>query len=172
MALAVVPAVARKVEGLNEGWLRWTTTLALIGYAVTILDNYWAIIWSEPRANAYVVGNEATRMALTVPGGAQFIDIKGWLGYGAVGLWMIVVSALALRGKVWPRPLSYLGFLTGLVGFLIVVTMVYPTFPVSLVTVAGVGGLVLAPAWFIWMGIILLRVRAPAAEVEMEAATS
>ena len=74
-------------EDLNEGWVRWTGALATLGFAVTILDNYWAIV-------------------TTSAGAAQFIDTQGWLGYGVwpPGYWG--VSLLALRGRVWPTGLG------------------------------------------------------------------
>ena len=39
-ALAVIPAVSATVQHLNEGWVRWTGTLATLAFAVVILDNY------------------------------------------------------------------------------------------------------------------------------------
>lgn len=43
-ALAMIPAVSARVQHLNEGWVRWTASLATLGFAVTIFDNYWAIV--------------------------------------------------------------------------------------------------------------------------------
>src|SRR5215510_185202 len=74
-ALAVIPAVSEKVRNLNEGWVRWTSSLATLGFAVTVLDNYWAIIMTPRLAIAYQTGDQALRDALTVPGAPQMIDI-------------------------------------------------------------------------------------------------
>lgn len=108
-ALAVIPAVSEKVKHLNEGWVRWTSTLATLGFAVTIIDNYVAIVLTPPMFTAYRVGTEATRAAILVPGSAEQIDMRGWLQWGAVGLWVLVVNLLAIRGNLLPRLLAYLG---------------------------------------------------------------
>ena len=156
-ALAVIPAVSEKVRSLNEGWVRWTSTLATLGFAVTILDNYWAIVMTPARATAYVTSNEAMRAAFAVPGEVQFIDVQGWLGYGAVGLWVLVVNLLALRGNVLPPFVAYLGIAVAIAYFLVVVTMVFPDVRGIILIIAALGGIVLAPLWYSWMGLILYR---------------
>ena len=61
---------------------------------------------AKPSTNAV---KEAWRGVLTVPGAPQFIDVHGYLGYGAVGAWVLVLSLLALCSARWPRPLALLG---------------------------------------------------------------
>ena len=156
-ALAVIPAVSEKVRNLGEGWVRWTSTLATLGFAVTILDNYWAIVMTPRLAITYQTGDQALRSALTAPGAAQFIDIQGWLGYGAVGLWVLVISLLALRGNVLPRLLAYLGVAVAIAYFLVVVTMVFPDVRGIILIIAALGGILLAPLWYGWMGLVLYR---------------
>jgi hypothetical protein len=157
-ALAMIPAVSATVQPLNQGWVRWTSTLATIAFAVVIVDNYWPIVYTEAIANAYVTGSEATRAALTVPGAAQWIDVKGWLAYGAVGLWVLVCSILAARNNVWPKGLAYLGILAAFVYFLALAVTVIPSLFLSgAILFVGVIGAVLAPIWYGWMGIFLRR---------------
>jgi hypothetical protein len=157
-ALAVIPAVSATVMHLDEGWVRWTSTLATIAFAVVILDNYWSIVYTAARADAYATGSEAIRSALTVPGAPQFIDVQGWLATGAVGLWVLVISLHAMRGKVWPKGLAYLGIVGAIVLFMLLVSTVIPTlfFSGTGKIVAGIGA-VLAPVWFTWLGIFLHR---------------
>jgi hypothetical protein len=154
-ALAVIPAVFEKVCHVNEGWVRWTSTLARLGFAVTLLDNYWAIVMTGARATAYRTGNQAVRMALTVPGAPQFIDVQGWLGYGAVGIWVLVVSLFALSGAVWPRLLAYVGIACAIAYFVVVASMALPVLSGLILVVAGLGGVILGPIWYIWLGLIL-----------------
>jgi len=70
LGLAVVPAASSMVQHLNEGWVRWTGALATLGFAVIILDNYWAIVTTSAWAAAYLAGTLATRATLTLPGAA------------------------------------------------------------------------------------------------------
>jgi hypothetical protein len=149
-ALAMIPAVSATVQHLNEGWVRWTASLATLGFVVAILDNYWAIVATPARAAAYIAGND--------PGAAQVIDIQGWFAYGAVGLWVLVCSILALRNNVWPKGLAYLGIFAALIYFLALASTVIPALFISgTIIFVGVIGAVLAPIWYGWMGIHLWR---------------
>ncbi|CAA9322531.1 MAG: hypothetical protein AVDCRST_MAG93-5811 [uncultured Chloroflexia bacterium] len=144
------------MRDLNEGWVAWTSTLATLGFAVTILDNYWAIAFTPARAAAYRTGNEVWWGTLTVPGAPQFIDGYGYLGYGAVGAWMLVLSLLALRSARWPRPLALLGIaLAG--AYLLVVTPILSEVREVVLGVAAIGGVILAPIWYIGIGFMLRR---------------
>ncbi len=156
VALAVVPAVSATVRDVHEGWVSWTSSLATLGFAVTILDNYWAIALTPARAAAYRTGTEAWRGALTVPGAPQFIDVYGYLGYGAVGAWVLVLSLLALRSARWPRPLALLGIAVA-IAYLVLVTPILSERREVVQGVAGIGGVILAPIWYIWIGLMLRR---------------
>lgn len=157
-ALAMIPAVSATVQHLNDGLVRWTSTLATIAFAVVIVDNYWSIVYTDARARAYLAGTEAMRATLTVPGAAQWIDVQGWLAYGAVGVWLLVCSVLALRYQVWNKGLAYLGILGAFIYFLALASSVISDFVLSGVFVyAGVIGAIFAPIWFTWMGVFLRR---------------
>jgi uncharacterized protein DUF4386 len=161
-ALAMIPAVSKTVLHLNEGWVRWTSKLATIAFAVVILDNYWSIVYTDARAKEYLTGTEAIRATLTVPGAPQWIDVQGWLAYGAVGLWILICSLLALRSQVWPRGMAYLGILGAFIYFLALASSTVPSLFVSgAIIVVGVIGAIFAPIWFTWMGIFLRRFEPP-----------
>ncbi len=64
------------------------------------------------------------------------------------GLWVLLISAAALRSSALPRFLSYLGVVIGMAG---VLTVAPPLS--SLGAVFGLGQIV----WFIWIGVLMLR---------------
>jgi prepilin signal peptidase PulO-like enzyme (type II secretory pathway) len=68
------------------------------------------------------------------------------------GLWVLLVSVAALRTGGLPKALNWLGILIGFAG---IVSVVPP-----LLDAAYVFGL-LQIVWLIWMGIVMLRTRAP-----------
>jgi hypothetical protein len=157
-ALAMIPAVSATVQHLNQGWVRWTSTLATLGFAVAILDNYWAIVETPARAAVYVAGTEAIRAALSVPGEPQYIDVQGWLGSGGVGLWALVIGLLALRNKAFPKGLAYLWIIGAFAYFTALAASIIPDLYLSgvVIVISGLGS-ILAPIGYGWMGIHLWR---------------
>src|SRR5512138_3141462 len=156
-ALAVIPAVSARVRGVNEGWLRWTGMLATIGFVATILDNYWQIMLTPAASAAYATGSQAARIALQLPTAPQVVDQQGWLEFGAVGLWVLVVNLLALKIRAWPRSLAYLGLVAAAGYFLILVSSVVPALSRLETPVVAVIGAVAGPIWYAWMGVVLYR---------------
>jgi Domain of unknown function (DUF4386) len=158
LAIAAVLAISASVRAANEGWVRWSSTLAIIGLAVTAIDALRRVALDPARAAAYVQGDAAVKAALTVPGALQGLDPQGWLRFGAFGFWVLVVSLLALRGGTWPKVLASLGIVGAILYWLVVVGQVFQT-PTLIALIAGLGGVVLLPIWYIWLGLRLRQAR-------------
>ena len=156
LGIAAVLAISERVRSVNEGWVRWTSTLAIIGFAVNAIDSFRRIALDPARATAYVKGDAAIRAALTVPSAQPGLDPQAWLRLGAVGLWVLVVSLLALRVDIWPKPLTYLGIAVTIVYWLIVASN-FLQIQLFTAIVAGVGLVILTPIWYIWLGLRLRK---------------
>lgn len=134
--------------------MRWTSTLAIIGFAVNAIDSFRRIALDPVRATAYVKGDAVVKAVLTAPSALPGLDPHAWLRLGAVGLWVLVVSLLALRGDIWPKPLTYLGIAVIIVYWLIVASN-FLQIQLFTAIVAGVGLVILTPIWYIWLGLRL-----------------
>lgn len=156
LAIAAVLAISENVRSANEGWVRWTSNLAIIGLAVNAIDSFRRVALDSARAAAYVQGDAAVKAALTVPGALAGLDPQDWLRGGAFGLWVLVVSLLALRGGTWPKSLAYVGIGVAITALLAMVGQVFQI-PSALTIVAGVGALILVPTWYIWLGLRLSK---------------
>ncbi|HEX9076540.1 MAG TPA: DUF4386 family protein [Anaerolineae bacterium] len=152
--IAAVLAISESVRASNEGWVRWTSTLAIIGLAIAAIDDLRFLALMPGRAMAYVQSDAATKAALTVPGILEGIDPQHWLRLGAVGFWVLVVSFLALRSGTWPKLLAYVGIGAAIAYWLAVAGIVFQL-PSVLTIIAGLGGIFLAPLWYIWLGLRL-----------------
>ncbi len=151
VAIAVVLAVSESVRSENEGWVRWTSNLAILGFSVVAINNFRNIAFQPGLARAYVEGDAVTKTVIELSGPFS-LDPQGWLGFGAVGLWVFVVSLLALRAGSWPKLLAYVGIATAVAYWLIVVGFVFNQ--EMLFTIgAALGGIILAPIWYIWVGL-------------------
>ena len=96
------------------------------------------------------------KAALTVPGALEGLDPQPWLRLGAVGLWVLVVSLLALRDGIWPKPLAYVGIGSAIVYWLSVAGIVLRLASVIRIK-AGASAFMLVPIWYIWLGLRLRK---------------
>ncbi|GGA70805.1 hypothetical protein GCM10011369_10700 [Neiella marina] len=62
------------------------------------------------------------------------------------GLWVLLISIAALKAKVFPRGLNYLGFIVGISG----IATVYPD--ETLTEIFGITQII----WFLWLGVAML----------------
>jgi hypothetical protein len=154
LGLAAVPAISEMVRAGHEGWVRWMSNLALVGFAVMAVSNAFTFARLPGIALAYVKGDPATQAAL-VPVWRSSLDLHGFWGYGAIGLWVLVVSLLALRGTSIPKGLAWLGVLAAVLNLLIPVGFLLKQPPVFLYD-SILGGLV-SCVWFIWVGLVARR---------------
>jgi hypothetical protein len=155
LGLVAVPGLARLAQGVNEGWLRLATTFATIGFAVQAIGNFLTLGRLPKIAEAYVSGDASTKAALVAVWKSS-IDPQGFWEYGAIGLWVFVLSLLTLRNHALPRPLAYLGLALGVLHWVVPVAILLDIQQSSLVVVAVLGA-ILGPIWYIWAGLVAWR---------------
>jgi hypothetical protein len=155
LGLIVVPAFSELFRTQNEGWVRWTSNLALLGFAVAAVSNLFTFARLPAIAAAFVAGDAATKAAL-VPIWRSTFDLYGVWSFGAVGVWVLTINLLALKGTVFSKTLAGLGVVAGIIYFLIPVAFLLKTPFLFLVAVA-LGG-IFNTIWLIWAGITVRRV--------------
>lgn len=111
-------------------------------------------------------------LSLLVAGIFQALLVTGVLTYeqqspivisatGTFGIWLVVASYLAMRGKVLPLGLTWVGLITG-AGFLLLGVGFWVGGQQSPLTYAGAIATFLgSPIWAIWLGVWILRSRSP-----------
>jgi hypothetical protein len=155
LGLAIVPAINSLLKGKNEGWISFGGNLAVIGYGVSSVGYLLSIARLPAIAKAYV-SDPSTQAVLTVTWKAS-IDLLGFWGYAAIGLWILFVSLTALPEGSYPRWLAILGIVVA-IGHLLIPFGTYFKIQAILMT-ALVIGLVL-PVWYIGMGLHLRKAAA------------
>ncbi len=101
------------------------------------------------------------KIDLSAAGLPNETDPRGLLTFGATALALFIVAWLILRGAEFPRGLAYLAFVSAVLlvviylGRLIVLN---PKSPVLLVA-ALLFGFVVNPAWYVWLGLVLLSAK-------------
>ena len=153
LALAVVLAVSARVRSINEGWVRWTANIALIGFAVEAIQYFRYLALYPFNAAAYAAGDAMTKIAIAASQSTIALDPNGWLVYGGVGLWFLVVNLLALRENTWPKLLAYIGVAGAIAYWFVVVGLVFEI--EMFVMIAAAAAVIIGPIWYIWMGLTL-----------------
>jgi hypothetical protein len=151
--LALVPGVNALMKGKNEGWINFGSNLAIIGYGVSTVGYLLSIARLPAIAKAFVT-NPSTQPVLAVTWKSS-IDLLGFWGYTAIGLWILFVSITALQHNVYPKLLGWLGIILTIPHLLVLFGTYFKNQSIlSSVLIIGV----LAPIWYIWMGLTLRRV--------------
>ena len=153
--IGLVPALARLVEDANAGLVRWMATLATVGYAITSASYFFTLARLPAVAAAYAEGDESTRAALLGVWRSS-LDLQGYWQFVAVGGFVVVVSWYAARLGRLPNALAAVGVAMGALSILATVASGARA-PSFLTAVVGVGGVVIAPVWYVWTGAQLWR---------------
>jgi hypothetical protein len=155
LALAVVIAIPHILRPVHEGWLRWATTIAMLGYSVIAVQYLREIALIPPMAERYMMADAATRAATASNLYLVLLDPHGWISYGAIGAWFLAINILALLSVRWPRVLAIIGIGGGIAYWLVVAGTVFHV--EALGTMAAAAGVILGPITLIWIGVILRR---------------
>jgi hypothetical protein len=151
-AIGLVPALTAVVRTpVNEGWLGWAASVAVVGYAVSAVAGLMVIDHVPRVAQAYVAGDAATKAAVLAVWRGTVDPYAVW-GYGAVGLWIYLASAASFgTPQLRMSPvLVLLGILVGVLHLLVPLSFVL-NLPV-LITIINLLGSVAATVWYVWVG--------------------
>lgn len=146
LATPVAVALYLRLRPAEEGFALWALLLALLGAAGSVIHGGFDL--------ARLVGPPTLPTEIPNP-----VDPRGLLTFGVAGVAVFAFAFLIRRGGGLPRGLGLLGMVAG--GLLVLIYLgrliiFDPTDP-ALLTAAVLGGLVVNPAWYIWLGISLRR---------------
>jgi Domain of unknown function (DUF4386) len=150
--LAIIQGVNGLVKGKNDGWINYGGNLALVGYGVSTVG-YLLSIARLPLIAKTFVTDPTAQPVLTATWKAS-IDLLGFWGYAAIGLWILFVSITALQHNAYPKWLAWLGIVLA-VPHLLVPFGTYFKSQAILTSVLVIG--LLAPVWYLAMGVRLRR---------------
>jgi hypothetical protein len=131
---------------------------AVLAQAVTIFTLIWAVLIIVVGALSIINLGTVVELHGENPAQAETVwlaldSVETGLGAGGgetivTGLWFLMLSWAALRARALPRPMIYLGVVTGVAGILYVFTASDAVLAVNAL------GLIV---WFVWLGIVMLR---------------
>ncbi|SRR6266851_1334240 len=158
-------AVLEVMRPLSDGWVISMTYVAMLGFALMVIDAFRTLSLQPGIAAAYVAGGDATKAAIAATGSMLSLDPLGVLKLGGVGLWVFVLSVLILQGSTISRGLAFAGIVLALLNCLQVGGAI-SGITVVVSTATSLGYIVATPLWFFWMGLILRRSLSPSWNVQ------
>jgi hypothetical protein len=159
--VGAVPALSLRAWPAHPGAVLWSGLLALLGFFTMARSHLMELAFDRKIIPLYPGADPAFQQAVHAAAGLALDVPIGVLSYGAVGVWIALVSLLGLRAGAWPRAFAGLGvacaavLLCGVAGYGLHVRPL-------IVLAVGAGGFLLLPAWFSWACLLLRRPRAPA----------
>lgn len=154
LSIAGVLALSDEVRPAHEGLVRWTSTLAVIGYAIIAITNIADLSQIRSLTSGYAHLDASARSAVEVVGIGS-LDTTLTLRFLSIGPWFLVAGWFSLRTGALPRALAYLGVVAGITAlFFVVISFLELQ---ALVMVTAVIAVVFHPVWLIWTGIVLRR---------------
>jgi hypothetical protein len=156
VGLGAYPAITGLVNKNAEGWAIWARHLGYLAFIVMIVENLRLSVYVPAEGQAFAGADDTVRKMI---GGDNFhlsLDPNGWLEFSALGLSILIISLLALRVESLPRGWAIVGIIDAILLGLAVAGNI--TGVSILVGIAAIlGGIILGPVWFIWIGIVMRR---------------
>jgi hypothetical protein len=155
LVLAVNFALTDLLRSTHDGLARWFGGLGVVAVTVQAANYVLAQSHTPLLAQRYVQADAAAQAAIAALG-ARWLDPDFWLSFGLSGIWLIAVGWLALRGAQLSKALAWVGIACGISYWLIPGGFVL-RLPEAISVAAGLVGMILAPLWWIWLGIVLRK---------------
>jgi hypothetical protein len=151
-ATAVFAGLYRELRDTDPGWALWAVLLGVGAMLAAAAHGGYDL------ANGI---NPPGVPASTLP---SEVDPRGLMTFGLAGIAIFVFSWLAGRGG-FPGAVTYIGYLSAVlvevlyVGRLVILDATSPV----IVVAALLGGFIVNPLWYAWLGVHFLRSTEPAA---------
>jgi hypothetical protein len=156
LAIAGVLALSDDIRPAGEGLVRWTSTMAVIGYAIIAVTNLADLYQIRRLALGIVQLDPSAQSAVEVVGSGS-LDPALSLRFLTIGPWFLAAGGLAYRYGLLPKGLAVLGAAAGIAALFFVVLSFLELQTLTLIT--GALAVVFHPVWLIWTGIVLGRER-------------
>ena len=153
IGLAIVRPI-RVLLDRDDPWLRWTSALAIVGFAVGAVGNSLVMGKLPGIASAYVAADDAGKAVIAVFWRTT-LDPVGLWQFGAVGVWTLVVGVVALRSGQIERLGAYLALAAGVAHLAIPIVLVASA--QSALGILALLAAIVIVAWFAWIGRVLWR---------------
>lgn len=144
---AALVALYNRVREVDSSFALWGLLLSLVAAMGAAIHG------------AYDLANNLHPPTGNGGGFANQIDPRGMLTFGVAGIGLFVLSWLMSRDRSFPSSLAMLGYVLAALLVIIYLGRLIVLDPKSLLLLvpAGLAGLIVNPAWYIWLGLTLRK---------------
>jgi len=154
LTIAVYLALLSLLREHLGGPLCWAAAVGIIGAALSTVDFAYVGVEAPRLARAFSNASPAAQSVLVVSG-MPHID-PCFFASALMGIFAVVANAAGLRHRLLPRALGYIGIIGGVVLLLVFMGALLRS-PRTIDVTVGLGGLVIGPVWYLWVGFVLRR---------------
>jgi hypothetical protein len=140
-------ALYEKLKTFSPNIMKFTTILGFFWAFILIISG---MINNVGMTNVIEIYQTNTELAITAWSTLEII--KEAIGGGTEiigGIWILLISLVALKSNTFPKPLNYLGIIIGLAG----ISSEIPSFSEIAAMIFGLTQII----WFIWLGIVMIK---------------
>lgn len=149
LLIGLVLSLNEQLREKSPGLMKVTTMVGLIWAGLVIASGMIYTSGISITANLFAQNpDQAAMFWATIE--SVSLGVGGGSGEVPGGLWVLLISIAALRVRVFPKAVHFLGILVGVVGLLSAVP--------GLTMLTGVFGITQI-IWFVWIGVSLLTVK-------------
>jgi len=154
-SISVILVFYKIISSTHTSIALWVTVIGIIGTALSIVD-YASVGVKAPRIAQQFSSFTASEKSILLVMGLPHID-PCFLSWALLGIWSLICSWLAIKNKLLPKTLCYIGILGSCLYILIFLGSVLQK---QLIVDFGVGlgGLIIAPIWYIWFGLAIKKI--------------
>jgi len=157
LAIAGVLGLSDVIKPAHEGFVRWTSMLAIIGYTIIAITNVADLYQIKRVALGYVVADESAKSALEIIG-IGTLDPTLSLRFITIGAWLLTAGWFSASNNLLPKALANFGVIAGITSLGFALASFFELQTITLM--AGSVAVVFHPIWLIWTGIILRQSKA------------
>ncbi len=154
LAVAGVLALSDRLRPSQEGFVRWASALAIIGYSLSAITNVADFYQIKRIVAGYPQLDFSVKSAVELVGIGS-LDPGLILHLATLGTWFLVAGWLALRRGLLPKSLAGSGLIAGIIALASVVISVAELSSLMMLTI--ILALAFHPIWLLGTGFMLLK---------------
>jgi hypothetical protein len=152
--IGVIAGLWEFLSDYRSGFLGWASIVGVGGALLATVDFIYVGIEAPKIARRFTECDTSAKQTILALG-LPHID-PCFLAFGLLGLYSLVVNITFINTGLIPNIPAYIGIMGGIMfGLAFIGSVIRKSILIDIA--AGLGGFIIGPVWFIWIGIIIMK---------------